>query len=78
MVREAADKTGNAVLEIVNLAASLGSRSSPQVDSPMEIGKDILMKIQNLTLEPYLEKADQELSNVSTIACNTKTIENKE
>ncbi|KAL0280200.1 UNVERIFIED_CONTAM: hypothetical protein PYX00_001570 [Menopon gallinae] len=67
LVREAADKTGNAVLEIVNLAASLDSGSTQQIDSPIERGKDILTKIQSIALEPYLEKAEQELSNATRI-----------
>lgn len=63
-IHRAGDESGNAVLEIVNLANSLDKGRGPQLEFAVSASIALLKNIQDRNLNPYIEKAGDELGNV--------------
>lgn len=64
LIRQAADESGNSVLEVANLANSLDRGSGPHLESAVSEAIELLKNIQERTLDPFIEKAEYEFGNV--------------
>lgn len=64
LIREATDESGNAVLEVANLANSLDKGHGPHLESAVSESISHLKDIQNRILDPFIEKAEYEFGNV--------------
>ncbi|KAK6627792.1 hypothetical protein RUM44_010271 [Polyplax serrata] len=65
LIREATDESGNAVLEVANLANSLDKGHGPHLESAVSESISHLKDIQNRILDPFIEKAEYEFGNAT-------------
>lgn len=67
LVQLAADRTGNTVLEVANLATSLDGSAAPQVEQAVLEAEAIVADLKQRSFEPLLQRAEKELASVSCL-----------